>query len=158
MYRCIVYRCMFPCIQHFHHHIHSTLSDIYVRRMSQASNTAGVVGKFGSTSFISVSTSRGPKDPRLPPKFPRPKFFKSRNLKDVENVIEEEEEAEAEQEEKHEGSIISANNESTYNILRFINIFRINTSLKPSLSCLFFLIISELRGIVSRFNRSNKKC
>ena len=55
--------------------------------MSQASNTAGLVGKFGSTSFTSIS-----RDQALPPRYPKPsKFFRSRNLKDTENVIEEEE-------------------------------------------------------------------
>ena len=55
--------------------------------MSHASNTAGLVGKFGSTSFTSISRGKA-----LPPRYPKQsKFFKSRNLKDVENVIEEEE-------------------------------------------------------------------
>ena len=60
--------------------------------MSVASNTAGMVGRFGTTSYTSISTL-GQKDPRFPPKYPKPsKFFKSRNLKDSENVIEEAEE------------------------------------------------------------------
>jgi len=66
--------------------------------MSGASNTAGMVGRFGSTSYTSISTL-GQRDPRFPPKYPKPsKFFKSRNLKDSENVIEEVIEADEEEE------------------------------------------------------------
>ena len=59
--------------------------------MSIAGNTAGLVGCFGATSFVSVSSIQS-NDPQLPPKYPKAKFFKSRNLKDNENTIEEEEE------------------------------------------------------------------
>ena len=63
--------------------------------MSLAKNTAGVLGKFGSTSFTSLTANiELVSDKKLPPKHPKyektSKFFKSRNLKDVENVIEEE--------------------------------------------------------------------
>ena len=89
--------------------------------MSQASNTAGVVGRFGATSFTSVSTSRGTQGTRLPPRFPRPKFFKSRNLKDDENVIVEDQEEEERDQEEGE-SILSTNNESSNNIFRLTSI------------------------------------
>lgn len=56
--------------------------------MSVAKNTAGVVGRFGSTSFISVRDLPGP----APPGPPRTnKFFRSRHLNDLEEEEEEEE-------------------------------------------------------------------
>ena len=53
--------------------------------MSNAINTAGMVGRFGVTSFTSVRDLPGP----LPPRPKNNRFFKSRPLNDV---VEEEEE------------------------------------------------------------------
>ena len=65
--------------------------------MAGAQNAAGLLGKFGCTSFTSVSTARNVQsssDPRLPPRHPKStKFFKSRNLKDSENIIAEEDDS-----------------------------------------------------------------
>ena len=69
--------------------------------MCAATNTAGLVGRFGETSFMSLSSSR--QDPRVPPKYPKvSKFFKSRNLMDVENIIEENDEEVVEDQETTE--------------------------------------------------------
>jgi len=65
--------------------------------MAGAQNAAGLLGKFGCTSFTSVSTARNVQsssDPRLPPRHLKStKFFKSRNLKDSENIIAEEDDS-----------------------------------------------------------------
>ena len=67
-----------------------------------ANNTAGIVGRFGQSSFTSISASKESNGQRrLPPKKPS-KFFKSRNApeavsienyeSELENIAEEEEE------------------------------------------------------------------
>jgi hypothetical protein len=55
--------------------------------MSNATNTAGVVGLFGSTSFTAVPRSLPPRPPGL-----HNRFFKSRTLNNVEETENEEEE------------------------------------------------------------------
>ena len=88
--------------------------------MSSASLTAGLVGKFGQSSFTSVSGLAGSagnsKDGRkgLPPR--PPKFFKSRNVETAavdENIIEEEDTNESTEENQSDNDTLTASNFST---------------------------------------------
>ena len=84
-----------------------------------ANNTAGIVGRFGQSSFTSISASKESNGQRrLPPKKPS-KFFKSRNVpepvsienysdeSELENIAEEEEEEDPTYEREFASSLLT---------------------------------------------------